>query len=96
MNHCILTKTKKQLGDVTLVRTAVAEGAALLAAEGQALGEAGGDARRLLMARLVVEHRMKEASPPSLAARKWEEEAIDLLLSDAPVSLAVATRLVQA
>lgn len=70
--------------------------AALLAAEGQALGEAGGDARRLLMARLVVEHRMKEASPPSLAARKWEEEAIDLLLSDAPVSLADATRLVQA
>ncbi|MAS43535.1 MAG: DNA alkylation response protein [Rhodobacteraceae bacterium] len=70
--------------------------AALLAAEGQALGEAGGDARRLLMARLVGEHRMKEASPPSLAARKWEEEAIDLLLSDAPVSLADATRLVQA
>ena len=49
-----------------------------------------------MRSQLVVEHRMKEASPPSLAARKWEEEAIDLLLSDAPVSLAVATRLVQA
>ncbi|SFI94598.1 acyl-CoA dehydrogenase family protein [Albimonas pacifica] len=70
--------------------------AALMAAEGQALGEAGGDARRLLMARFVIEHRMKEQGPPSLSARRWEEEAIDLLLSDAPVSLDDAQRLSQA
>ena len=70
--------------------------ATLMATEGQPLGEAGGDARRLLMARLVLEHRMKEPGPPSLSARSWEEEATDLLLSDAPVSLTDAARLVQA
>ena len=70
--------------------------ATLMATEGQALGAAGGDARRLLMARFAREHRMKEQGPPSLSARKWEEEAIDLLMSDAPVRLSDASRLVQA
>ncbi len=70
--------------------------ATLMASEGQALGAAGGDARRLLLARFVLEHRMKEQGPPSLSARKWEEEAIDLLLSEVPVSLSDASRLVQA
>ncbi|MEM6438486.1 MAG: acyl-CoA dehydrogenase family protein [Pseudomonadota bacterium] len=70
--------------------------AALMAAEGQALGASGGDARRLLMSRFVIEHRLKERGSLSLSARRWEEEAIELLLSDAPVPLDDARRIVQA
>jgi hypothetical protein len=62
--------------------------AALLASEGARLGTAGGDARRLLLARFVVEHRLREQTWASLEAQRWEDEATDLLLGDAPVPLA--------
>ncbi|MBM3619800.1 MAG: DNA alkylation response protein [Alphaproteobacteria bacterium] len=68
--------------------------AALLAAEGAALGARGGDARRLLLARLVLEHRLTAQDPFSLAKNAWEEKAIDLLLSDCPLALAAAQALV--
>ena len=68
--------------------------AALLAAEGAALGGRGGDARRLLLARLVLEHRLTAQDPFSLAKNDWEEKATDLLLSDRPVALAAAQALV--
>jgi acyl-CoA dehydrogenase len=68
--------------------------AALLAAEGVALGARGGDARRLLLARMVVEHRLTAQDPFSLTRHAWEEEAVDLLLSDKSVTLAAAQRLV--
>ncbi|MBS0537352.1 MAG: acyl-CoA dehydrogenase family protein [Proteobacteria bacterium] len=67
--------------------------AALLAWEGAALGAQGGDARRLLLSRLVIEQRLNAQDPLSLGESGWEEEAIDLLLSDAPVPLAKATAL---
>lgn len=70
--------------------------ATLLANEGTRLGAAGGDARRLLLARMVMEHRMHGAAPLSLSAGAWEDEAIDLLLDEAPVPLETAARLVQA
>ncbi|MBX3497802.1 MAG: acyl-CoA dehydrogenase family protein [Alphaproteobacteria bacterium] len=68
--------------------------AALLAAEGAALGARGGDARRLLLARLVMEHRLTAQDPFSLAMNEWEEQATDLLLSDRPVALTQAQALV--
>ena len=67
--------------------------AALMAWEGAALGAQGGDARRLLLSRLVIEHRLGPQDPLSLGESPWEQEAMDLLLSDAPVSLAKAAAL---
>jgi alkylation response protein AidB-like acyl-CoA dehydrogenase len=67
--------------------------AALLAWEGATLGAQGGDARRLLLSRLVIEHRLAPQDPLSLAEAPWEQEAMDLLLADAPVPLATATAL---
>jgi alkylation response protein AidB-like acyl-CoA dehydrogenase len=67
--------------------------AALLAWEGATLGAQGGDARRLLLSRLVIEHRLAPQDPLSLAESPWEPEAIDLLLADAPVPLAKAVAL---
>ncbi len=70
--------------------------AALLAWEGATLGAEGGDARRLLLSRLVIEHRLAPQDPLSLGESGWEEEAINLLLDDAPVPLAKAAALVAA
>ena len=67
--------------------------AALLAWEGATLGAEGGDARRLLLSRLVIEHRLAPQDPLSLGEQGWEEEATNLLLDDAPVPLARATAL---
>ncbi|MDP2332700.1 MAG: acyl-CoA dehydrogenase family protein [Reyranella sp.] len=68
--------------------------AALLAWEGATLGAQGGDARRLLLSRLVIEHRLSPQDPLSLNESPWEQEAMDLLLDDAPVPLAKAVALV--
>jgi hypothetical protein len=67
--------------------------AALLAWEGATLGAQGGDARRLLLSRLVIEHRLAPQDPLSLTETSWEQEAMDLLLSDRPVPLAKAVAL---
>jgi alkylation response protein AidB-like acyl-CoA dehydrogenase len=69
--------------------------AALLASEGSRVGNAGGDARRLLLSRFVLEHRLAEQTSANLKAQHWENEAIDLLLGDAPVSMQQAAALVQ-
>jgi acyl-CoA dehydrogenase len=68
--------------------------AALLAWEGATLGARGGDARRLLLSRLVIEHRLAPQDPLTLSESSWEQEAIDLLLQDEPVPLSKATALV--
>ena len=68
--------------------------AALMAWEGATLGALGGDARRLLLSRLVIEHRLAPQDPLALGDSPWEQEAMDLLLSDAPVPLARAAALV--
>ncbi|ANW03865.1 DNA alkylation response protein [Bradyrhizobium icense] len=69
--------------------------AALLASEGTRLGNVGGDARRLLLSRFVLEHRLAEHPSSNLQAQHWENAAIDLLLGDAPVSMREAAALVQ-
>ena len=68
--------------------------AVLLAAEGVRLGAAGGDARRLLLARFVLEHRLQETRPTSLQAFAWEDEAIPLVLGAQPVTFDRAAALV--
>jgi len=70
--------------------------AVLLASEGQHLGAAGGDARRLLLARCVLEHRLNDRPGLSLKGLAWEEEATSLLLSTDPVSLNQAESLLVA
>lgn len=67
--------------------------AVLMATEGQRLGEGDGDARRLLLARFVLEHRM-ERGARTLSGSAWEEEAIRLLLDDLPIPLESAESLV--
>lgn len=69
--------------------------AALLASEGARLGNAGGDARRLLLSRFVLEHRLADHAFSSLDAQRWEADAIDLLLGETPIPIAQATSLVQ-
>ena len=54
--------------------------AVLLLTEGLALGAAGGDSRRALLARFVLEHRLTERSKYSLGGA-WEPQAEALLLS---------------
>jgi alkylation response protein AidB-like acyl-CoA dehydrogenase len=70
--------------------------AVLFATEGLRSAAAGGDARRLLLARFVLEHRMRESRPTSIAAMRWEDEATSLLLEDKPVPLDAAAALLVA
>ncbi|WP_421997298.1 acyl-CoA dehydrogenase family protein [Reyranella sp.] len=71
--------------------------AALMANEGARLGAEGGDARRLLMARFVLEHRLADQPKLSIgSSTAWEEPAISALLDDPPVTLDQAEALLQA
>jgi len=70
-----------------------AASAALLAAEGAELGKRGGDARRLLLSRLVLDHRLGNADPFALPDDRWEEAVTAKLLEDGSVSLSEVTSL---
>ena len=70
--------------------------AVLLAAEGMRLGAKGGDARRLILARCVLEHRLNDRPGLSLKGLGWEEEATALLLGSEPVALDRAAALLVA
>lgn len=48
------------------------------------------DARRLLISRMVLEHRLAPNDPLGHGPAEWEDRAIDLLLADAPVPLGEA------
>jgi acyl-CoA dehydrogenase len=54
------------------------------------------DARRLLLSRMVLEHRLAADDPLAHSEATWEGPAIDLLLTDAPVPLAHAQAVVAA
>jgi hypothetical protein len=60
------------------------------------LGQRGGDARRLLLARLVLDHRLGNADPFSLPDERWEEAVTAKLLADDAVSLSEAESLLHA
>ncbi len=64
-----------------------ATSATLLAWEGAELGQQGGDARRLLLAWMVLRHRLAQHDPCDLGAEAQEQRAISLLLPGTPVSL---------
>jgi len=61
--------------------------ASLLAREGAMMAADTGDARRLLLSRLVIDHRLRPQDPMSLQGGAFEEAAGALLLSDKPASL---------
>lgn len=70
--------------------------AILMANEGARLGANGGDARRLLLARFVLEHRLSDRPKLSVDGGAWEEASITALLGDAPVPLDAAASLMVA
>ena len=68
-----------------------AASAVLLAHEGATLGSRGGDARRLVMARMVVEHRLRPHDPLAIPADG--DPAALALLGDTPVTLSDAQQM---
>lgn len=68
-----------------------ATSAALLAIEGAQLGAMGQDARRLVMARMIIDHRLRPQDP--LEGSESPAEAIDALLDETPVDLERARQL---
>ena len=68
--------------------------AVLMAWEASRAAAQGGDARRLLLARLVVEHRLSPQDPLALREASWETQALELLLGNASVSPQQAVALV--
>ncbi len=68
--------------------------AILMAWEGVALARRKGDARRLLWAKLVIEHRLRPSDPYAIPDAAWEETVSRLLLDDEPADLATVTALI--
>lgn len=68
--------------------------AALMTWEAATLGEAGGDARRLILARLVLEHRLTPQDPWHVPDAEREASLAAAVLNPEPVSLAAAGELV--
>ncbi len=59
------------------------------------MSEAGGDARRLLLARMVLDHHLRPRDPLAPPDDAWEAEALSLLLGEAPVTMEKAAALVE-
>ncbi len=73
-----------------------AASAVYLAWEADRLHQRRGDARRLLLSRLVLDHRLAARDPFALEAGRTEERMADLLLGDAPVPMRDVAELVTA
>ncbi len=67
--------------------------AGLMAAEGAVLGKVGGDARRMVLARLVLDRRLAPNDPLALNPGDVDAETMAALLSDEPMPLETAQRL---
>ncbi len=70
--------------------------AVLLATEGAEIAERTGDARRLLLARQVVKHRIETADPFAAHNDPADIEITDILIAGDPVSLEKAAELITA
>lgn len=68
--------------------------AVLLASEGARLGQRGEDARRLVLARMVLDHRLRPRDPLAIAG--GDDAAVAALLAPEPLSLERAQALVTA
>ncbi|MGB7300470.1 MAG: acyl-CoA dehydrogenase family protein [Burkholderiaceae bacterium] len=93
--------TVARAGDETQARLATSAlynccSAVLMASEGAALAATGGDARRLLLAKMVLDHRLTSKDPLSNDMTDSDGDAIAHLLSDDAVSLADANALMPA
>lgn len=70
--------------------------AALMVWEGATLGARGGDARRLLLGRMVLDHRLAPRDPLALEDTAFDRAAAPALLNDDAVSLADAVSMLEA
>jgi acyl-CoA dehydrogenase len=61
--------------------------AVLLAWEGVSAGRDSGDARRLLLARMVLDHRLLPQDPMAAGENHFDKAAASILLDDAPAGL---------
>jgi hypothetical protein len=61
--------------------------AVTLAWEGAQLAERNGDARRLLLSKLVVDHHLTPSDPYAVSSGKREQEIADALFGATPVSM---------
>ena len=61
--------------------------AVLLADEGSKLGKEGGDARRMLLSRMVLEHKLGQSNPFGLENDVFEQRASEALLDGGAVNL---------
>ncbi len=87
---CEFATSRAQAGDTAEARQAAtglyyAVAAAILAGEGTQLA-AGGDARRLLLAALVNEHRLRARDPLKPARGAFETAVAEALLPETPVA----------
>jgi acyl-CoA dehydrogenase len=73
-----------------------AASAVYLAWEADRIHQRRGDARRLLLSRLVLDHRLAARDPFALEAGRGEGRIADLLLGDAPASMRDVAELVAA
>jgi alkylation response protein AidB-like acyl-CoA dehydrogenase len=71
-------------------------GAVLMSSEGARLGQAGGDARRMITARMLIDHKLRPQDPLSAAQGVNEQQAVSLVLGEAPVDLATAQEIAAA
>ncbi|WP_373088851.1 acyl-CoA dehydrogenase family protein [Sneathiella sp.] len=67
--------------------------ATLLADEGARLGQMGRDTRRLLLSRMVVDHKLGQGNPLSIEADAFDTAATDALLSHEKLDLDTAGRI---
>jgi acyl-CoA dehydrogenase len=93
-----LAEEAARRGDETLARTVSstlyhAVTAALMTWEGATLGARGGDASRMLLARMVLDHRLSSKDPLNLEDNTFDLTATPVLVRGASVTLGEASAL---